>query len=194
MNTNVKHTLIFVAGAAVGSVATWQFVKTKYEKLVQEEIASIKAALSGPKMTITPSEPKPEKSPDEIIQKTDLMSYASELQKNGYTNYSNPGSEEKEEEAPAERPYIISPEDFGEYADYEKISLTHYADGVLADEDNEIVDNVDDIVGSDYACHFGEYEDDSVHVRNDAKKCDYEILRDLRKYLDVTGSHPHWME
>ena len=123
------------------------------------------------------------------------MSYASELQKSGYTNYSDPGSDDiRKEEESVERPYVISPDDFGEFPEYEKISLTHYADGVLADENNEIVDNVDDIVGSDYACHFGEYEDDSVHVRNDRTRCDYEILRDLSKYVDVTVSHPHWME
>lgn len=195
MNTNLKHALIFVAGAAAGSAATWQLMKARYDKLIQEEVDSVKAAFSSPKISITPSEPKPEKSPDEIIQKTDLMGYAAELQKSGYTNYSDPGSDSKEQdEEPVERPYIISPDDFGEFPDYEKVSLTHYADNVLTDEDNEIVDNVDDTVGSDYACHFGEYEDDSVHVRNDRTRCDYEILRDLRKYMDVIGSHPHWME
>lgn len=33
--------------------------------------------------------------------------------------------------------------------------------------------------------HFGEYEEDAVFVRNDAKKCDYEILKDLRRFCDV---------
>lgn len=33
---------IFVAGAAVGSAATWKIVKTKYEQIAQEEIDSVK--------------------------------------------------------------------------------------------------------------------------------------------------------
>ena len=186
MNTNIKHMLIFVAGATTGAAATWKFAKIKYEKLAQEEIESVKEAFSRPRPEITPSEPKPEKSPDGTVQKTDLMGYAAELQKSGYTNYSNPGEEERKEE-PVERPYVITPEDFGEFYDYEKISLTHYADGVLTDENDEIVDNVDDTVGSDYADHFGDHEPDAVHIRNDRLRYDYEILRDLRKYSDVVG-------
>lgn len=40
-NTLVKA-FIFVAGAAIGSVATWKVVKTKYEQITQEEIKSVK--------------------------------------------------------------------------------------------------------------------------------------------------------
>ena len=32
----------FIAGAAVGSIVTWQFLKTKYEEIAQEEIDSVK--------------------------------------------------------------------------------------------------------------------------------------------------------
>lgn len=62
-------------------------------------------------------------------------------------------------------------------------SLTYFADGVLADECGEIVDDVEEIIG-DGLDHFGEYEDDSVFVRSDAKRCDYEILKDLRDFSD----------
>lgn len=33
---------LFAAGAAIGSVATWKLVKTKYEQIAQEEIDSVK--------------------------------------------------------------------------------------------------------------------------------------------------------
>ena len=93
-----------------------------------------------------------------------------------------------------EKPYIISPEEFGDFDEYTKLSLTYYSDGVLADENDEIVDDIDETVGADFADHFGEYEDDSVFVRNDRLKCDYEILRDNRSYSDVTGRYPGQME
>ena len=67
--------------------------------------------------------------------------------------------------------------------DYTKVSLTYFADGILADECGEIVDDVEEIIG-DGLDHFGEYEDDSVFVRSDAKRCDYEILKDLRDFSD----------
>ena len=67
------------------------------------------------------------------------------------------------------------------------ISLSQYSDGVLADDDDEKMadDEVDEVVGADYAEHFGEYEDDSVFIRNDKLKCDYEILLDQRKYSEL---------
>jgi hypothetical protein len=82
-------------------------------------------------------------------------------------------------------PYIITPEQFGEIEEYEKISLVYYSDGVLTDENNERVDDIEEIVREDSLNHFGEYEEDSVFVRNDSRKCDYEILMDLRKFEDV---------
>lgn len=85
------------------------------------------------------------------------------------------------------KPYVISPDEFGEMEDedYDKVSVTYYADGVLADEYDEVVENVDEIVGEESLTHFGEYEDDSVFVRNDKLKCDYEILLDQRNYSDI---------
>ena len=46
MNYKIVSTLLFTAGVVVGSVATWKFVKTKYERLAQEEIESVKEACS----------------------------------------------------------------------------------------------------------------------------------------------------
>ncbi len=48
----------------------------------------------------------------------------------------------------------------------------------------DIVDDIEETVGIDSLTHFGEYEDDSVFVRNDERKCDYEILLDHRDYED----------
>ena len=67
-------------------------------------------------------------------------------------------------------------------------------DGVLADENDEVIEDVEDAVGIDSLNHFGEYEDDSVFVRNDARKCDYEILLDQRTYSEVVEDMPHQME
>ena len=84
-----------------------------------------------------------------------------------------------------EKPYIISPEEYEE-GDYAKESLDYYeGDEVLVDPFGDIVDNVDEIVGEDFASHFGEYEKDTVYVRNDMTEIDYEILRDYRAYSEI---------
>jgi hypothetical protein len=69
--------------------------------------------------------------------------------------------------------------------------LTYYSDGVLTDENDEVLEDVEDIIGIDSLNHFGEYEEDSVYVRNDEKLCDYEILLDNRNYSDVYNERPH---
>lgn len=92
---------------------------------------------------------------------------------------------EQKEDIISDKPYIITPEQFGEIEEYEKISLVYYSDGVLTDENDELIDDIEEIVGEDSLNHFGEYEEDSVFVRNDSRKCDYEILMDLRKFEDV---------
>ena len=49
------------------------------------------------------------------------------------------------------------------------------------------VEDVDNVVGEESLNCFGKYEDDSVFVRNDVLKADYEILLDERNYSDVVN-------
>lgn len=42
MNNKLLGTIIFAAGAAIGSIATWVVVKKKYEQIAQGEINSVK--------------------------------------------------------------------------------------------------------------------------------------------------------
>lgn len=191
--------LAFIVGAGMGSVCTWKLLKRKYELIAQEEIDSVKAAyatreigkgfVEGFRDGLKVAEDRTQKDEDDV----DFKKYASIIQKEGYTDYSR-SVEEKKGEAFVEKPYVISPEEFGEFEEYEKISLTYYADKVLADENDEEVDDVDEIVGEESLNHFGEYEDDSVFVRNDRLKCDYEILLDQRNYSDVAKTRPHRVE
>ena len=191
--------LAFIVGAGMGSVCTWKLLKRKYELIAQEEIDSVKAAyatreigkgfVEGFRDGLKVAEDRTQKDEDDV----DFKKYASIIQKEGYTDYSRSVEEKKGEEC-VEKPYVISPEEFGEFEEYEKISLTYYADEVLADENDEEVDDVDEIVGEESLNHFGEYEDDSVFVRNDRLKCDYEILLDQRNYSDVAKTRPHRVE
>lgn len=82
-------------------------------------------------------------------------------------------------------PYIIKPEEFGEYRDYDEIEFTCYDDLIVTNEDGEIVENLNELVGVGVLGHFGEYEMDAVHVRNDVLKADFEILKDSRKYIEM---------
>lgn len=176
---------IFTAGATIGSAVTWNVLKTKYEQLANEEIESVKrhykmkeageAAVKGFEDGLE----NVVKSLDDVA-KDMYESYASAY-KSGQTE--KPDSEvKKKEEEKVEKPYVISPDEFGEIDEYEIISLTLYADNVLADDQGNVIDDVEETVGKDSLNHFGEYEEDSVFVRNDERRCDYEILADALTY------------
>lgn len=191
----LSNALIFLCGCAVGVAATYQYFNKKYEENIAEDRESMRQAIANIK-----SEEMEEsmKAAEAAKEKPELSEYAAKLQESGYTNYSlissgKPDEPEQQDKEELDKPYVISPDDFGEFDYYNQISLTYYADGVLTEGD-DIIEDVDDIVGEDSLTHFGEYEDDAVHVRNDRLKCDYEILWDNRNYSDVVKSKPRPVE
>lgn len=191
MSRKVAFILGTIIGIGIGTAGTYTYFKDKYEKLAEEDFNSRRVFDENGEANSNNS--IAEKTADtRTVDKPSITEYVARLQKEGYVNYSNMIEEERKDVV--NRPYVIPPSDFGEFDDYEKISLTYTADGVLLDDMNEIVDNVDESVGEDSLEHFGEYEDDSVYVRNDTKKCDYEILIDQRNYQEIFDIHPHRME
>lgn len=203
MNTNIKYILTFAAGAIVGSVATYKLLKSKYEQIAQEEIEFQVERFTKSKNALEEElkDANDVISSYENVEKAQTEEYKKTVAERGYTDYtsySNPkglGEEVAVEEDPSEsKPYVITPEEFGEKDGYECIGLSYYSDGVLADDADGLVEDVDNVVGADSLSHFGEYEDDAVHVRNDKFKCDYEILRDRRRYKDVIAAKPHEVE
>lgn len=192
MKTTLNNIVIFAAGAAIGSAVTWKILKERYEQIAQEEINSVKEAYFG-----KPQDEEEVEETEEVVEEknalTDIREYAAQIQKQGYVDYANTGKTNQEVDN-VNAPYVIPPEEFGENDDYETISLLYFADKVLTDDDYELVQNVDDVVGRESLNHFGEYEDDSVFVRNDEMKADYEILLDPRNYRDVIKTKPHSAE
>ena len=193
MNSKVAFIIGSVVGVGIGVAGTYSYFKDKYEKLAEEDFNSRR--VFDEDKTDEPVEPVVEKTADSrTVDKPSIAEYAAILQKEGYVNYNDMQDKKQKQEIAVDRPYVIQPSDFGEFDDYEKISLTYTADGVLLDDMNEIVDDIEETVGEDSLEHFGEYEDDSVYVRNDAKKCDYEILLDQRNYQEIFETHPHRTE
>lgn len=190
MKSILSSTLIFLGGAVIGSAVTYKVLKTRYEQLMKEEVDSVKevfARLNG----VDISEVESDETADEDKEPTEEDIVNSIISSN---NYVSSHTEKPQKGGPGpmktDSPYVITPEEFGELEDegYETIVLSYYTDGILADDSHFIVEDIDAVVGADFADHFGEYEDDSVHVRNDRLKTDYEILLEARAYKDVKSS------
>lgn len=192
MNRKLSNVLLFAAGAAVGSLVTWRYFKSKYE-VVEDEIEEKTEEPEG----------KSEEEDPEVLEskmsykKPPLKDYVKMVEDCGYKPKTHVEEVEEEiangewDDKDVYEPYIIRPEEYGELHAYETLSLNYYADGVLTDELDNPIEDVESLVPADFADHFGEYEDDVVHVRNDNLECDYEILRDLRKFTDVVGEYPY---
>lgn len=192
MHNGVKYTFIFSIGAALGALVTWQYLKPKYERMVQDEVSEFKrdwAERDGKK-----EENSEETDDDEsrIMDITELeekraqireiaKQYNNILEENKYTEVlEKGGSNMKDDE-----PYVISPLKFAEEdEDYEVVSLTYHADGILVDDMGELIEDAESIVGTEFPEHFGEYTEDpdTVYVRNERLMTDYEIQRDLDSY------------
>lgn len=198
--------IIFIGGVAVGSFVTWRLLKEKYIRQTQEEINEVREHYRKKKeseeVTVDSN------GATETNEKPDLIAYAAKLTKNGYIDYTNPKSlvkatgdmvdtvaqkDNEESSDPVilndpsyQPPYIISPDDFATDDEYTIVNLNYYIDGVLTDEDDNIVKNVDDVVGLENLNHMGEYENDALHIRNENYKCEYEILLSRRLYHDTT--------
>ena len=187
MNNSLSKFIIFTTGAAIGSVVTWKLVKTKYERIAQEEIDSVIAEFNrlkeglGKKTEETSEEEKDE--PDERDE--EYEEYDSILRGSEYVQYAKDKLKFEKEDKDVIEPYVIPPEEFDENG-YETETLYYFADGVLADGCNEIVNNIDELIGEDSLTHFGEYEEDSVFVRNENLETDFEILKDRRRFSEVS--------
>lgn len=186
----ITKILLFTTGAAVGSAVSWMLVKIKYEKTIEdknEEIEFLRdrysskditirdvaeaAAKEGFDVDISLDEPE-EPTTHEISEKVRKL------------RYNNESYNEEEDEDDMCGPEVIAPEESWEQ-DYPVISLTYYEeDRVLVDEHNKIIGNAGELVGEDFADRFGEYEDDSVFIRNRKNKVYYEILKDYGSYSD----------
>lgn len=197
MNDKLSSVIIFCGGVFIGGFLTWDFFKTKYEKIADEEIASVKE-------TFEHREPRPDKNykVEEALKGNDEYINVSPgvaeriikiIDSNGYRNYSNTAIETDKKGGTADmelkQPYVITPEQYEDNVDYTKVSLTWYSDEVLEDDWGNVLDP-DDVIGRDALKTFGQYEKDSVFVRDDDEQIDYEVLLDTRSYKETYGHDP----
>lgn len=178
--------LYFLIGVAVGAAGTYFLLKEKY-KMDEKEFYTRRYDERTPEINPEPSEEK-EPVNTTIPEKPDIMEYAKKLASERYTT-------KEEAERPKTSAYIITKDEFGN-EHYDQEALIFYSDGVLAYEATDnMVEDADEIVGTEYQDHFGEEEEDTVFVRNEDEMIEFEIIKDKRTYEEVTGnSKPHGSE
>lgn len=183
MNGGIGFLIGAVVGGAAAFVGTWKYWERKSREIEDAAVESCRKAFNRPRHTEEPVKPD--------ISKYETPEAPTAEEKQAYQEatapYAPPFEEDEDEHTGR---YIIAPFEFGNQ-DYEERSFTYYPGGQLEDEDGHLLTSseIEETIGADAINHFGEYEEDSVFVRNDDRGCDYEILRSIRPYFDP--AHPY---
>ena len=185
----MKGLFIFAAGVVAGAVAGAYLVKDKIMADAKQEIEEVREYYRSKK------ESKKEETEEVPMDRTvevkhyekEEKEYKTIVENSGYVNYNKP-EQIIQHSVLEDVPYAIDPEEFGDKEDegWDTTTLTYFADGVLVDDVDEIVEQPDVVVGLDNLRIFEEFPDATcVYVRNETWRTDFEILRDDWKWSDL---------
>ena len=189
----MKGLLIFAAGLAVGAVAGAVIVKNKVLADAKAEIEEVREYYRESR-GVKEVEEK-EVGEKEEVKEVEKKEYelkdiqVKDEPKTGLTNYSQITkmymSKDEFQSPMYDDPFVIDPSEFGENPEYDTETLTYFADGVLVDDVDDVIEEPDIVVGLENLKIFEEFGATTVYVRNDIYKTDYEIIRDDWNYSDL---------
>ena len=157
----------FAAGAVLGVIVAWRYsVHLSKEETYDEEFDDTNAD----------ADDISEESAEE--EKAEAQQIAID---EGYTT---------EETVSKDEPYVIPADEFGFFEDYEEITLTYYSDDILADDQDRIIEDKESIIGRDALSRLTNTDDETVYVRNEKLKVDYEICYDYKRFAEVMDEQP----
>lgn len=202
MKTFIVGTVCLVVGCGTGYFLGHKIASKKYKDLADKEVESVKESLveyyeekingsknDEPKETKTRDNRPKKKNP--LMDKDSIDYDKLKQEKHDYLEYVKPYSSNVKEGEPEDvvgtnrsKPYVISDEEFSE-SSYNAETLHWYKDGVLCDDDYNIIKDIAGTVGNEALNSFGVYQEDAVFVRNDQLEIDYEILLEDDEYNRV---------
>lgn len=199
MNSKVSFCVGLLIGALAGSGCTYVFVSNKKEAEKEEEISSARNSFDCQiKQIIEKNRIEKEKLNERIIEE-----YDSFIESQGYSTESEQKQEDPKKEEPvkeekndlldslikqhsqkkiisksSQEPYFISYEEYGEIDAYTQRSCVYYANGVLTEDDYEIIDNPEELIGKNNLNKLPDFAENGeymVWVRNNDILTDFEI-------------------
>ena len=187
----MKGLLIFAAGLAVGAVAGAVIVKNKVLADAKAEIEEVREYYRESRGVVEEVEEVKEKVEETIDHIQDLIEEhetkpKTEKEHTNYNQIAKMYTSKNEFQTPMyDDPFVIDPSEFGENPEYDTETLTYFADGVLVDDVDDVIEEPDIVVGLENLKIFEEFGATTVYVRNDIYKTDYEIIRDDWNYSDL---------
>lgn len=184
MKTKFYCAVSFAIGGISGFLFANHVLKKKYDKIVEEEVESIKASFRKYQID--------QESEEEI--EAVKQEYEELVDNLGYSTISEDMVEESPEPNENEVHHMIISEDqFGKIEDYETITLLLLQDGVMVDDDYDRMsdEEIQWAVGDVDLKAFAKSDAETMYIRNNRIKVYYEIVKDDQTYAEVVQSKPY---
>lgn len=211
---NLKVIISFVLGGATGSGITYLILKDKMEKKIDEEVVTFKEEYDAKhgvireQLAIVEERLKEVEAIDDA-KEIDIPDYGEEAlapERINYGDFYEPSDDDDDlmdmEEAVAmvEEVHLSEPDgvvikeiDFNEFDRndiFNKVTLTVFKDGFVGMEDDKIVNNIDERVGTDNLLRFIDSSDDTIYYMNTALRTCYELVKSEYTFEEMTGVAP----
>lgn len=170
-----KNIIFLIFGLVIGTATGYVVAKNKYEKEFQDALNEL-----------WDERHENRRSTEEELDEVEEFS---EEERQSYVDIVHEEYVENTSENLKQGPYLIGIDDYyNEFGDvkYEKKMLIYYEDdGVLIDENEDTIDNLDQVIGRESLEHIGDYEDDRIYIRNEWYGTDFEVVVEHSAYADI---------
>ena len=189
-----------VLGGIAGTLMTTAYLKKAFEDKLNEAVADVKSVyMSRYEATVSAEEALDDKvTVDNSIESVEEEVSESEFDVDAYETMLRETSKTKivDEVDPLSYIHVIDLDSFlvepdPDWPDWEKVSLMYFEeDDTLCDHNYMFITEADSVVGPDFREWFGQLSEDenTVFIRNENTRTDYEVMREEGTYLDAAGS------
>ena len=188
-----------VVGGIAGTLITTAYLKKAFEDKLNEAVADVKSVyMSRYEATVSAEEALDDKvTVEETIESVEEEASESEFDVDAYETVLRESRKTKvvDEVDPLSYIHVIDLDTFLEEPepDWDKMSLMYFEeDDTLCDHNYMLISLVvaRGIVGPEFREWFGQLSEDenTVFIRNENTRTDYEVMREEGTYLDAAGT------
>lgn len=196
----MKNLLIFLLGAACGAAGSYIVCKQHFDGELEAELDELreyreersKRPKKGSKrVTEASEEPDDENIEDEEAESHEeaALKYSNVLKETGYSSKKPDPSEivkKKHKYKKDPKIFLMSPSAYAA-SDKETKSVFLFNDGIVTDEDYEVIDNGYALLGgNDVIKEAEDTGEETVYIRNLNEDIDYEVTFDERTYSEFS--------
>ena len=191
--TAIATVLGIIGGACAGAGVTYIFLNKRFDADLDEAVNEVKTFYADRNQINKEPTEDPEKSSNDRAVESDsnpveqdsIFDFEMDSHATNYSSTSVFPDEPKELKTNDDICVIDEDTYYGAIADgADPTEYMYYADHILADENSDVIDNIESLVGREALTYFGNEGVDSVYVHNKRLNMYIEILRSERQYKE----------